>query len=168
MEEQNREFSDRLDIIKHLLNVHSRIRGKDGEEINDDFTMAFCKDAKDKEGVIASVDDAMFSLRLLERVRNMRKWYWSKKDNDWVERELEEKEKKEVERLQVRCYDTFMTRPYMTVIMNRNISGNPMIGGIIEVEKQEQEEEPKKESENGIIQRAMKVFKGKKKKEVSG
>ena len=91
MQEDEREtgFSDKLDLLKFVGDIHTRI----------------------KEGVINMTVNAFSSKRLMYI-------YASKSEDD---------EAKILKEIGNSIFDNFMTKIYMTIILNRNVDGNYII-----------------------------------------
>ena len=108
MQEDEREtgFSDKLDLLKFVGDIHTRIK----KDITADFIFAKLNDT-DKEGVINMTVNAFSSKRLMYI-------YASKSEDD---------EAKILKEIGNSIFDNFMTKIYMTIILNRNVDGNYII-----------------------------------------
>ena len=124
-EEQNEEevLSDKLDLMKFVADIKLRLN----KDITTDFTLAKLG-AKDKEAIIEMTSNAYFSKRLLMVLsRKSTKWVWDGKKKDYIKTLLSNEERKYIEKLSDMVFDSYMTRIYMTVVLNRNVDGNYLV-----------------------------------------
>ena len=156
LEEEKKKLADTLDLSKYMVDVHGAIN----KVIKADYTLARLSD-KDKEAVIEMTANAYMTKKLYDILKLRAKIpYYNPKTKRYEERELNNEEKKKVDEVGKRVFDTIMTRVHMTVIMNRNVDKNYLIKIIAkiqeEVEQLENQEEPK---ESGIMAGIKKIFK---------
>lgn len=142
---QSMETFDKLAFIKHLSEVQSRIK----DQITSDFVYAKL-DEKDKEGVIEMTNNAYYGHRLIiEIAKKATKWEWNQKQQQWEKRNYNKTETETLLLMSNNTFDAFMTRPTMTVNMNRNVKNNYLIrmsAGLPEEEKEEEEIGDEKET----------------------
>lgn len=59
--------------------------------------------------------------------RKSTKWVWDGKKKDYIKTLLSNEERKYIEKLSDMVFDSYMTRIYMTVVLNRNVDGNYLV-----------------------------------------
>lgn len=119
--EQN--FSDKLDVMKFVADIKLRLK----RDITTDFVLAKLE-GKDKEAIIEMTSNAYFAKKLLLLLsRKSRRWIWNEKKGEYEKQEISKEDKKYLEGLSDAVFDSYMTRIYMTVVLNRNVDKNYLI-----------------------------------------
>lgn len=141
---QYESMDRKLDLMKKLTEVSSSIH----DQIREDFIFAKL-DEKDKEAVSEMTTNAYFSKSIINLYRKLRtKWEWNTQQKKWQRCELSQKETDYLKHYEQRVFDTFMTRIYMTVILNRNVTKNALVrilAGFDETEEETKEEKQKQQ-----------------------
>lgn len=112
----------KLKLLKYTTEVQSRIR----KDISSDFVLAKLG-KQDREGIIEMTSNAYFYKRLMEMVKNARKWEWNEEQQMWKRVDLSEAEKARIQESTNQTFDTFLNRIYMTVILSRNVEKNHLL-----------------------------------------
>lgn len=129
----------KLELAKFIAQVKSRI-GKQGD-ITSDFTYAKLGD-KDKTMIVEMTANAQYGKRLLKSLEvGYKKWQWNNEKKRWELRYLTKKEKEIIQLHSQNAYDTFMIRPTMIAILNRNVKNNYLIARTMDIEEEATEEE---------------------------
>jgi hypothetical protein len=156
------EIDSKLELLKYMSDVQSRIKN----DISSDFILAKLGD-QDKEGVIEMTSNAYFCKKVGDMIKHHAikkgKWVWSVKANSWIREEYDNDYLKGLEIINRATFDAFMTRIYMTVILNRNVEKNHMLkilSGSQEDERIEDEMEIR-----SLKEKLKGVFKNEKKEE---
>lgn len=145
-EKQEEEtINDKLDLLKFAVDIKLRLKN----DITSDFTLARLGE-KDKEGIIEMTTNAYYSKKLMTYIeKKHRKWKWNKQQEEWEQEKLDETEKAYIRKIGEKIFDNFMTRIYMTAILNRNVKDNHLIRILAGYQEQEEgegiENEQKKE-----------------------
>lgn len=117
----NEQFSDRLDILRHVSDIKLRLK----DDITNDFVLAKLGE-KDKEFIIEMTGNAYFSKKLLDILEDKaEEWVWDK--DRYVKRALSDEKKKKIKKISKAVFDSYMIKIYMTVILNRNVDKNYLI-----------------------------------------
>lgn len=141
--EEKKKLADSLDLSKYLIDVHGTINNV----IKADYTLAKLAE-KDKEAIIEMTTNAYMTRKLFEMLKLRAKIPdYNPKTKRYEDRALNKEEKKEMEEIGKRVFDTIMVRVHMTVIMNRNVPENHLVKITAkineEIEQIENQEEPK-------------------------
>lgn len=159
-EEQN-NFSDKLDIYKFIGEVKLRLR----KDITADFILAKLTD-KDKTGIIEMTSNAYFAKKILTTLANRSKRYvWNEKVGKYEKKPIPEDEKKYLEDLGKAIFDGYMTRIYMTVILNRNVDKNYLINVLAGYGEDDKDLDISPEEAKGVMADLLKNQEGAKQKE---
>lgn len=134
MEIESINVDNKLELLKFTSEVQSRIRS----EISSDFVLAKLGD-QDKEGIVELTGDAYFIQKILRTIKRAKKWHWNNKTKTWYKTELTDKEKEYIEEISQATFDAFMTRIYMTVILNRNVKDNHILKILAGLKEEEEE-----------------------------
>lgn len=137
------DFEDKNDIIKHMLVGHSDLK----KQIQSDYIMAKLED-KDKQGIIEMVNNAFYGIRINQQIqeKSQKTWQWNKNKQNWELTPTEQKTIQAIQERGIRLFNSFMTRPHMTAMLNRNKKNNYLIKyalGVFEEEETQQEEDKK-------------------------
>lgn len=135
------EFDSRLDILKFVSQVKSRIK----KDVGSDFILAKLTE-KQKEYIIENTTNAYFTKRMIE---------------DTALKTNNPKDKTKINKMAARVFDTFMTRSYMIANLNRNVSMNYLLG-LLAGKDEEVEQNETKEEVKGIIDKVKDMETGKK------
>ena len=142
--ENEQNFNDRLDVLKHLSEVKVRIRN----DITSDFILA-CLNEKEKEFIIEMTGNAYYAKRLVTYIGlKSKKREWDDKKGVWIVRRLDKEERRVVEEIGNTIFDSYMMRIYMMVLMNRNIEKNYLVKVLAGVTEKEDEEQKVAELKN--------------------
>lgn len=134
-----------LELLKFATKVQSRIK----TDITEDFTLCKLND-QDKQGIIEMTVNAHAARRKMTQIlKNSKQYTW--KENDWTEG-LNEETRKKMEEDGKKAFDMYMTKIYMTAILNRNVPKNHLVN-FLKNEREETEPEPttEKKIQNKII-----------------
>jgi hypothetical protein len=130
-------IDNKIEILKFISQVQSRIK----KDISEDFVLAKLGD-KDKEGIIEMTSNAYFVKKILYMVQlKSKKWDWDDTHKQWIHRSLYPDEQKYIKELADSIFDSYLTRIYMTVILNRNVSDNHILNLMTGSQKGEEESE---------------------------
>ena len=135
-EMRQEQFSDRLDILKHVSDIKVRIK----DDITNDFVLAKLGE-KDKEFIIEMTGNAYFSKKLVDTIKDKGET-WVYENGEYKRQKLSEDDKEKVKKIAKAIFDSYMVKIYMTVILNRNVDKNYLINvlsGYVEREEQETE-----------------------------
>lgn len=121
-----------LELLNNLTKIKLRLR----RDITTDFVLAKLGN-KDREFAIEMTINAYLAKRIIEMYKNKGKIY-----EEGVPRELNDEERKIVQKRADAMFDMFMNKVFMVVILNRNIDGNYLINVLsgYKSEKKEGEE----------------------------
>lgn len=151
-EEEQDNIDNKLELLKHLGEVQSPIR----EEITSDFVYAKLGD-KDKEGVTEMTANAWLSKSYYKQMRaKATVWTFNKSLQRWEGRGVDTKTTGYMDAAGSSLFQAFMIRPYMTVILNRNVKDNhivKLLGGAPEEDNTQGEND-----DNEIIEEQKKGF----------
>lgn len=112
-----------IEFLRYLGQVKSRLK----KEITEDFIFASLEE-RDKEAVIEMSTTAYYTLRTYQLIiDHYKEWHWNPNLERWEEKRINKDKTKILESMQNGAFDAFMTRVLMTVIMNRNKAGNPIV-----------------------------------------
>lgn len=112
-----------FEILADIAKVRSRVN----KEVTEDFTFAKLDDV-DKKGIAEMTTNAFYISRLYEQLsERATKWEWNPINQEWIQRKLNKTEKKKVIDIGRNTFDALMTRPIMTVILNRNKPNNDLV-----------------------------------------
>ena len=129
-------FSDKLDIMKFVAEIKLRLR----KDISADFVLARLS-AKDKEAIIEMTTNAYFSKRLLTILAlRAKRWKWNSKEKKYEQGNIDNEEKNYILKIADAVFDSYMTRIYMTVILNRNVDGNYLVNVLAGYKDEEMED----------------------------
>lgn len=147
---QEQQIDNKLDFIKSISGIRVSIRDK----VKEDFVYAKLRD-KDKTAVIEMTANAYYSQKLIGIIRaKARNWEFNSKEQKWERRPITKRQDELIEKYAEALFDSFMTRVYMVVIMNRNVKDNHLIRLLLEAgETKEEEAEEETEEKESIIQR---------------
>lgn len=146
IEEKEESIDNKLELLRYVSNVQSRIR----KDISSDFILAKLSD-KDKEGIIEMTANAYFVKKIMMLVANKQiKYNWNNQKQKWEKSYLEPKEKKIITEIANATFDGYMTRVYMTTILNRNVPRNYLVRLIAGYDENEDDEKPAKEELKGF------------------
>lgn len=126
--ENNDTVDSKLELLKYTSQVQSRIRN----DITSDYTLAKLE-AKDKEFVIEHAVTAFYAKKVILQQLNKKKYDWKQNPDSkkteimWIERKLNEYEKKIIRETANAIFDSFMNRLHMLVITNRNVDSNHLL-----------------------------------------
>lgn len=144
-------FNDKLDIFKHVAEVHSRIR----KDIGSDFVMAKLGE-KDKEAIIELTSDAYFCKRIVEKLKEQYKEYnWGTEKYEG----LDEETQKKMQDIADQIFDSFMTRIYMTVNLSRNVAKNYLLNLLAKPDPEEEQEEETTQKPDTLTAKAKEMLK---------
>lgn len=117
-------IDNKLEMLKFTATVQSRIR----KDISEDFVLAKLG-AQDKEGVIEMTTNAYFMKKIMHQIRTRGnwRWEWDKTKQTWHKKQKQPKELEYMRSIENKTFDSYMTRIYMTVILNRNVKENWLI-----------------------------------------
>lgn len=133
----NTELDNKLELIKFTSQVQSRIK----DEISSDFILAKLSE-KDKEGIIEMTADAYFCKKLIQTLNEKGSiTEWNNKIKNWETRNLTTAEEEAIKTYADQVFDAFLTRIYMTVILNRNVPKNHLLKVLTGVNQEDEEEE---------------------------
>lgn len=136
MIESEETVDNKLQLLKYSAEVQSRIR----EDISSDFILAKLG-SQDKEGIIETTSNAYFFKRLVKIVElKGKKWTWDETTKTWERSPLDEKQKAILDEIAKNTFDSYMTRVFMTVILNRNVEKNhimKLLGQYDDIEDEE-------------------------------
>lgn len=142
-----KEIYDRLDLIQSVGKVKSPIK----DNITEDFTFARLCD-KDKKLAIEMVHLAHYTKKLIKTVAlEYKQWNWD--GHKWVESYLPKQEQKALNIIAENTFDSFMTRVYMTVILNRNVKDNYLLKWILGVPEEQEEKAEGTIEKIGIVKK---------------
>jgi len=120
------EVDNKLELLKYTSEVQSRIR----DDISPDFTLAKLSES-DKEGIIEMTSNAYFCKKIGKSIeakaKEIGKWSWDNKTRKWRRVKYSQKYVDKLNKVTQATFDAFMTRIYMTVILNRNVNKNYLI-----------------------------------------
>ena len=117
------DVDNKLELMKYVTVVQSTIR----DNISSDFVLAKLGD-KDKEAIIEMTSNAYYGQKLLGVVANSyKKWVWDESKSEWNFISINKNEKALLNQYRQNLFDSFMTRVFMTTILNRNIDENFLI-----------------------------------------
>lgn len=140
-----RETDSKLEFLKHMTEVQSKIK----DAVSSDFILAKLGE-QDKEGITEMTVNAYYGKTLMELLKKKCQKVWKWQKEGYWKKEDEQPEKLEVLDKQAQIlFNTFMTRVYMTTILNRNVKDNYLIKlttGTKEEEKEEEEQTETKET----------------------
>lgn len=140
-------IDNKLELIKSLSQVKSSIK----DVITEDFVLAKLGD-KDKEAIIEMVANANYGKQLVNTIILISKeWKWNKKEKKWELESINIESKNHLEKMGKRLFDTFMSRIYMTVILNRNTKNNHLVR-LIAGQTEEETEDNTIEQSNETIE----------------
>jgi hypothetical protein len=123
LEENEEEFKGRLDIMKFVADVKLRLK----RDITADFILAKLE-KKDKEAIIEMTSNAYFSKKLMFILATRSHfWEWNEKRMEYTKRRMTKEKTKYILKIGDAIFDSYMTRIYMTVLLNRNVDKNYMI-----------------------------------------
>lgn len=129
------QFNDRLDILKHVSDIKLRLK----DDITNDFVLARLGE-KDKTFIIEMTSNAYFSKKLLEVIKEKGEM-WVYEGGEYKKKKLNKEQRDEVKQIAKTVFDSYMTKIYMTVVLNRNVDKNYLINVLSGyVEKDEGEE----------------------------
>jgi hypothetical protein len=137
-------FDDRLDVYQFLSDIKLRIN----KDITSDFVLARLEQ-QDKEGIIEMTANAYFTKKLLYMMAE-KGTYW----HNGKKEKLDPKQKTYIQNLGKAIFDSFLTRIYMTVVLNRNVDKNYLVN-VLSGYKEDAEEEIDLSSLKGQLQQAM-------------
>jgi hypothetical protein len=130
-------IDNKLEILKFASQVQSRIR----DDISEDFILAKLGE-KDKEGIVEMTSNAYFMKKILAILKDKgTKYDWDIKNKAWVQRKLNDNEKDFIEKVANATFDSYLTRIYMVVILNRNVPNNHLLNILAGATNQEDNEE---------------------------
>lgn len=139
MKEEKRETSvdNKLELLKYTSEVQSRIK----TDISSDFTLAKLDD-KTKEAIVELVGDAYYVKKIINQIRiKAKKWHWNNKTKNWTKTPITPEEQDRINTIGEEAFDTFMTRLYMTAILNRNVDKNHLLKVLTQENPQQEPEE---------------------------
>lgn len=158
---EDKPFSDRYDIARFLADIKLRLR----RDISTDFVLAKF-DAKNKEGVIEMTSNAYFAKKLIQLLkRRGYVWKWNAEKGEYNKEELSKKDSDYLTKLGDGIFDAFMTRIYMTTILNRNVDGNYLINVLAGYTEKEENVELSQDEISGAMKELTKNEETKKSKE---
>jgi len=142
-------IDNKLELLKHISEVQSRIK----EHITTDFTYAKL-DEQNKKAIIEMTTNAYYGITLIKEIENKATiWKWNNEKKQWEQRKLNKKEKEIMNERQKRIFDAFMTKVFMTTILNRNTKDNYLIRIMAGLGEEEVEKEKEEENEKTIIEK---------------
>lgn len=142
-DEEAENFSDKLDIYKYVSEIKLRLK----KDITADFVLAKLGD-KDKEGIIELGGDAYFCKKLVTMMeRRAKKCIWNNEREKWEIKRISRREKQTIKKISEGIFDSFMTRIYLTVILNRNVDRNYLINILSNYKEEEEEITPEEAKE---------------------
>lgn len=104
------------------------------------------------------VSDAYFTKRILEMLKTRHRQYkWDKETKRWIKQKPTEQYIKKMDKIQQMMFDSYMTRIYMTVILNRNVKQNWLLRLLSGQSDEDQNREPLP-SEETFKDKIRKVF----------
>jgi hypothetical protein len=116
-------IDNKLEILRLTSQVQSRIK----KDISEDFILAKL-DERDKEGIVEMTSNAYFVKKILGILSAKGvKYDWNVKTDSWTKRSLNTEEKSFIEHIANATFDSYLTRIYMTVILNRNVPNNHLL-----------------------------------------
>lgn len=137
---ENKVTHDKLDLIKGLSQVESRIK----KNITSDFILAKL-DEKQKKLITETTSNAYFCKKIIEGTKDKKKWYW--RDGFWEQDNLTEKEEIRIKKASERTFEAFMIKNIMIALLNRNVKNNHLVRLMTGLQDEEDEEEGKREKE---------------------
>lgn len=136
-QEELEAIDNKLELLKYTSQVQSRIK----DEISTDFVLAKLSE-KDKEGITEMTSNAYFVKRMMSIIKKKAKrWEWDSKEKKWEKKEAETSDRNKIEEISKRTFDMFMTRIYMTAILNRNVERNYLLNILAGLKEEEEKEE---------------------------
>lgn len=143
----------KLELLRFASQIHSRIN----KDIKEDFVLAKLPE-KDKEGIIEMTNNAYYVKKIVQIIRDKAtKYDWNNQEKTWEKRPLNNQEKEYITKISHTIFDSFMTRIYMTVILNRNVSENHLLKIIAGV--QEETETTQIEQEKRVTDKIKEILK---------
>ena len=116
-------IDNKLEILRFASQVQSRIK----KDISEDFILAKLEE-KDKEGIVEMTSNAYFMKKILSILKAKgTKWDWDNKNKCWIKRSLNKEEMTFIQDVADATFDSYLTRIYMTVILNRNVPNNHLL-----------------------------------------
>lgn len=122
-QEETDEVDNKLELLKYMTKILSRGIKRD---VTPDFVMAKLH-PKDKEALIEMTNNAYFSKRNIQTLKQRGKWTYNNTTKTWIQNEMNEEDKKKIDEITDKMFDTFMTRNIMTAILNRNVKDNHIL-----------------------------------------
>lgn len=133
--EEQRAFSDQLDVLRHLSDIQLRLK----KDITGDFVLAKLPEQV-REGIIEMTKNAYFAKKVLTILsRKHKRWIWNGKEYKHVE--MTKEDKKYINDVGDAIFDAYMTGIYMTVILHRNINENYLVSLLGKYKTDEEREE---------------------------
>lgn len=130
-------IDNKLEILRFASQVQSRIK----KDISEDFILAKLEE-KDKEGIIEMTSNAYFMKKILSVLKAKgTKWDWDDKRKCWIKRNLNKEEQDFIQDIANATFDSYLTRIYMTVILNRNVPNNHLLKILAGVSDEEDNKE---------------------------
>jgi hypothetical protein len=115
------QFSDRMDVLRHVSEIKLKLKN----DITNDFVLARLSE-KDKEYIVEMTGNAYFSKKLLDLIEEKGE-EWIYKDGKYTKEKLSQLKKDKIKAISTRVFDSYMTRIYMVVVLNRNVDKNYLI-----------------------------------------
>ena len=114
---------DKIELIKSISEVQSKI----SDVVSSDFVLSKLDD-REKQYVIEMSNNAFLSRRILTNIKiKATRWEWNKKLSEWIKRGLNKEEISQMNEYIQACFDAYMNRIYMIVLLNRNVPKNYLI-----------------------------------------
>lgn len=134
------EIDTKIELLKYISEVNSNIKN----EIGSDFILAKLED-QDKEAIIEMTSNAYFCKKIGEIIRyqaeSRGKWVYNKEIKQYQKKQYSTQYIKTIQTLANNTFDAFLTRIYMTVILNRNKPNNTILELITGSQTETKEEE---------------------------
>jgi hypothetical protein len=144
--DKGESIDNKLELLRYISNVNSRIK----DDISSDFILAKLKD-KDKEGIIEMTSNAYFVKKVMVMLAEKHKEYkYDTKTKKWTMSHLDTKTKEAMKKIADATFDAYMTRIYMTAILNRNVPRNYLVRLIAGYDDEEEEGETPKDELKGF------------------